>query len=179
MPKLLLTSIFFISLSLQATEVRTYKKTNSSQAQVTIKTEETESIQAASYVDGHENNKFINDMLNDKNSILYKLKSAIEIENCQKNSTPEKPFIAGCGQVTLTSEVRTSFGRDGWMSGGGSYTFFVGFTNDGSGKYFDVSHMVVISEIAEAEANSDGKYLGVIIKSLNLVKIKRIDENTP
>jgi hypothetical protein len=166
-------------LSAMTAEKRSYTKINSSEAQVKIETDQKDSIQAASYVDGLENSKFIQDMLADKKSILYKLKSNIEQENCKQNSTPGKVWIDGCGEVTLTREVKTSFGRDGWMSGGGSYTFFVGFTNDGSGRFFDVSHMVIISERAEAQTKKDGSYSGVIIKSLDLVKIKKIDDQTP
>lgn len=179
MKTILLGLFVLISFNALASEKRTYAKMNSSEAQVRIETEERDSVQAAVYADGLENTKFIQDMLNDKKSILYKLKSDIEKENCNKNSTSEKTWIDGCGEVTLTREVRTSFGRGGWMSGGGSYTFFVGFTNDGSGRFFDVSHMVIISESAEAQTKKDGNYSGIIIKSLNLVKIKRIDELTP
>lgn len=178
MKKILLGLFVLTSLSALATEKRYYTKINSSEAQVKIETDQKDSIQAASYVDGLENSKFIPDLLSDKKSILYKLKSSIEQENCKQNSTAEKAWIDGCGQVTLTPEVKTSFGRDGWMSGGGSYTFFVGFTNDGSGRFFDVSHMVIISERAEAQTKN-GIYSGVIIKSLNLVKIKKIDDLTP
>ena len=81
--------------------------------------------------------------------------------------------IAG-GEVTLTAKVLTSFGRGGWQSGGADYTIFVGFTNDGSGRYFDVSHMLTITESAEAEANDQYEYTGVIIKTLNLASIKKL-----
>jgi len=179
MHKIFLTLLILTSLGVQSKESRIYKKLNSSEAQVTIKTDEKESIQAAIYTDGIENNQFINDMLMDKNSILSKLKSSIQNENCGKISPVGQLAVDGCGHVTITKEVRTSFGRGGWMSAGGSYTFFVGFTNDGTGRFFDVSHMVSISESAEAQTKSDGTYSGVILKSLTLVKIKRIDENTP
>ncbi|MBC7537310.1 MAG: hypothetical protein H7281_00695 [Bacteriovorax sp.] len=179
MKTILLGLIVLVSLNASASEKRTYTKMNSFEARVKIETEEKKSIQAAIYVDGLENAKFIKDMLSDKKSILSKLKSNLEIENCNKNSTPEKPWIDGCGEVTLTSEVRTSFGRGGWMSGGGSYTFFVGFTNDGTGHDFDVSHMVTFSERVEAQTTPDGNYSGVIIKNLYLVKVKKIDDLTP
>ena len=179
MHTIFLTILILTSLGVQSKESRIYKKLNSLEAQVIIKTDDKESIQAANYADGTENSQFINDMLMDKNSILSKLKSSIEKDNCGEISPTGQLSVDGCGHVTLTSEVRTSFGRGGWMSAGGSYTFFVGFTNDGTGRYFDVSHMVVISESTEAQTKSDGTYSGVILKSLTLVKIKRIDENTP
>ena len=179
MHKIFLTLLILTSLGVQSKESRIYKKLNYSEAQVTIKTDEKESVQAGVYADGIENSQFIDDMLMDKNSILSKLKSSIENENCGKVSPAGQLSVEGCGHVTLTKEVRTSFGRGGWMSAGGTYTFFVGFTNDGTGQYFDVSHMVVISESTDAQRKSDGTYSGVILKNLTLVKIKRIDENTP
>ncbi|MGZ3789342.1 MAG: hypothetical protein ACXVLQ_12515, partial [Bacteriovorax sp.] len=117
-----------LSMNLYAAEKRTYTKLNSTEAQVDIVTEEQASIQAATYVDGKENERFIKDVMKDKNSPLYKLKLAIEKENCETNSTPDQSWIEGCGEVTITKEVRTSFGRGGWSSGGSGYTFFVGFT---------------------------------------------------
>lgn len=179
MKTILLILTISIALNANALEKRTYTKTNSSEAQVRIETVEKDATQVSNYADGRENAKFIEDMLNDHNSILYKLKLSIENENCKQNSSADKAWIEGCGQVTLTSEVRTSFGRAGWMSCGGSYTFFVGFTDEGSGRFFDVSHMVTISETAEAQTLKNGNYSGVIIKTLNLVKIKRIDEESP
>lgn len=176
---ILLALVVVMSFNAQAFEKRTYTKISSSEAQVKIETEQKDFTQAATYLDGQENAKFIQDMLNDNKSILYKLKSDIEKENCQQLSSPNKSLIENCGEVTLTREVRTSFGINNWMSGGGTYTFFVGFTNTGSGKYFDVSHMVTISERAEAQTLRDGRYSGVIVKSLYLVKIKSIDEQTP
>lgn len=160
-------------------EVRTYKKLNSSQAEVVIQTVEQDSTQAAAYIDGKENQQFVNDLLKDKNSLLYKLKHDIELENCDRNSTSESSWIPGCGEVTMTERVRTSFGRGGWDSGGSAYTFFMGFTEDGTGHFFDVSHMVTISESVLAETTSQGDYAGKIIKTLNFGKITRIDEHQP
>lgn len=179
MKTIFITLVILMSLNVSAAEKRTYTKLNSSEAQVIIETEEKDSIQASTYVDGFDNVQFIADMLNDKKSILYKLKTEIENENCKKYNANGKSWIEDCGQVTITKEVRTSFGRGGWMNCGGSYTFFVGFTNAGTGRFFDVSHMVTISETADAQIAKDGKYSGVVIKLLNLVKIKRIDENSP
>lgn len=170
--KTILALMILISLNAKAFEKRTYTKINSSEAEVRIETEEGKATPAVFYADGRENEKFIQDMFTDKKSILYKLKSDIERENCQSS-------LQGCGLVTLTREVRTSFGNSGQMACGGSYTFFAGFTNDDSGKTFDVSHMVVIAERTEVLTKKNGNHSGVIIKTLNLVKIKRIDELTP
>jgi hypothetical protein len=178
-----LASIFFIFLtvlpiSLFAGESRNYFKISSSKAQVKIITEERDSTQAAAYVDGKENDKFIQDMLKDKSSKLFKIKQTIESENCSRTSIPIAKWIAGCGEVTLTKLLQTSFGRGGWESGGATYTFFVGFTTEGSGHFFEVYYMVVISETAEADKTSSGDYAGSITKTLNLSKVTRMD-NTP
>ena len=176
MKSILISLFLLISINVRASEKRIYTKLNSREARVVIATSDIDLVQAASYVDGYENEKFINDMLNDKNSILFKLKSEIEKESCIGMNKVEREE---CGHVTLTSEVKTSFGRNGWMSAGGSYTFFVGFTFNGTGRFFEATHMVVISETAEAQVKKDGKYSGVITKSLYLVKIKKIDDVTP
>jgi hypothetical protein len=172
MKKLLIILMFSaLSFGLNAQEKRTFAKLNNEQAQVTIQTEETDSTQAAMYVDGQENVKFIEMLLKDKTSGLSQLKSKIEIENCETTSTDENPWIDGCGEVTITSEVRTAFGRGGWMSGDANYTFFIGFTQQGTGRYFTATHMVTIYEGAEAETNDSGEYTGTVIKHLTLVKI--------
>lgn len=161
----------------QAADTRTYTKISSKEARIKIDTVQKDSIQAAVYLDGQENKKFIQDLMEDKNSPLYKIKLSLEKENCGTIST--KKWIAGCGQVTITDEVRTSFGRAGWESGGAGYTFFMGFTNEGSGHFFDVSYMITISERSEAKANKQGEYLGVVMKTLDLARIKKLDEQTP
>lgn len=176
---ILLGLVISMSFNALAFEKRTYTKINSSEAQVKIETEQKDFTQVENYLDGLENTKFIQDMLNDKKSILFKLISEIEIENCHQPVIANKLLTGDCGEVTLTKEVRTSFGVSNDMSGGGTYTFFVGFTNAGSGKYFDVSHMVTISERAEAQTLKDGRYSGVVLKSLYLVKIKSIEEHSP
>jgi len=172
-------SLLAFSLTAQAEETRTYKKLNSSQAEVVIQTVEQDGTQAASYVDGKENNQFVSDLMGDKKSLLYKLKREVELENCEETSTDETSHIPGCGEVQLTPMTLTSFGRGGWDSGGAAYTFFVGFRQDGTGRFFDVSHMVTISESVLAQTTADGEYAGKIIKTLNFGKITRIDEHQP
>lgn len=171
--------LFVLALSLSAhadTEKREYKKVNANEAVVTITTEETDGTQAAVYVDAAENKKFIEELLKDPKSKLAQAVSDLEMSTCGANSTPENPWIDGCGEVTITDAVRTSFGRGGWMSAGAGYTFFVGFTSDGSGRFFDVSYMVTISEGAEAQVKGDDsfEYSGVVLKSLSLDKVEFI-----
>lgn len=171
----LLFSTFSIAC-LHADEVRTYKKIDSTQAEVVIKTAERESTQAATYVDGKENQQFLHDLIKDKSSALYDLRKQIEKENCNKISTEQSGHIDGCGEVQMTNLVLTSFGRGGWDSSGAGYTFFVGFRQEGSGRFFDVSHMVTISENVTAGSTSDGQYNGKVTKTLNMGKITRIDD---
>ncbi len=159
-------------------EVRTYKKVSATEATVTIKSSETDWTQAAGYVDAKENEKFIDDLLKDPASPLYKLAREIEREICGTESTPESSWIETCGEVTITKEVKTSFARAGWASAGSSYTFFIGFTSDGTGRFFDVSHMVTIGESTEAQTNEDYEYSGTVIKTLSLIEIKKLERDS-
>lgn len=177
--KLFFFSLFVLTVSAQAEEIRTYKMLNSSQAEVVIQTEEQDSTQAAAYVDGKENDQFVSDLMKDKKSVMYKLRRQVELENCEQTSTDETTRIPGCGEVQLTGMVMTSFGRGGWDSGGAAYTFFVGFRQEGTGRFFDVSHMVTISESVLAQTTTEGDYAGKVIKTLNFGKITRIDEHQP
>lgn len=170
--------VLTISANTQAEETRTYVKDSGVQATVTIKTDETDGTQAAGYVDAQENERFIKDLLADPTSPLAKLKKEIELENCEATSTPDNSWIDGCGEVTITEAVRTSFGRGGWMSAGAGYTFFVGFTSDGSGRFFYATHMVTISEGAEAQVNPETfEYNGIVLKVLTLDAVKKLEEN--
>jgi hypothetical protein len=174
-PFLLILLLSTLSFNLHAEEeTRTFLKLSENEAQVTIKTEETDSTQAAVYVDGQENSIFINMLLKDKTSKLSKLKASIEMENCETTSTDENPWIDGCGEVTITSEVRTAFGRGGWMSAGAVYTFFVGFTNAGTGRFFTATHMVNMSEESEAQIDGDYEYNGIVLKHLALDEIIKL-----
>lgn len=166
--------VLSLSNSVWASESRTYKKISAQEAVVSIKTKETDGTQAAAYVDAQENKQFIADLLKDPTSPLYKVAKEIEKEMCDAESTPENSWIDGCGEVTLTEEVRTSFGRGGWASAGAGYTFFIGFTSDGSGRFFDVTHMVTIAESADAQTTDDGEYSGEVIKSLSLIEVKKL-----
>lgn len=157
-------------------EKRDYTKIDAVSAAVAIQTAENESTQAAYYVDAKENKKFMSDLLSDAASPLAKVARQIEIKNCGKNSTPKEPWIPGCGQVTLTKEVRTSFGRGGWESAGAGYTFFVGFTSEGSGRFFESTHTANIAETANALTNSQGQYTGVVVKTLKLDKISPLEK---
>lgn len=176
--KLLLCSLFLsLSSFAFADETRTYEKVSEVDALVTIQTEETDGTQAAMYVDGKENDRFVQEMLKDKTSPLSEVKKQIEMEMCQETSTDDRGWIDGCGEVTITEMVRTSFGRGGWMSAGASYTFFMGFTQDGTGRFFDVSHMVTIEEMTEAQVDEQDKYNGFVKKFLSLSSIKETKVN--
>lgn len=174
--KLILLTLLLSSFALSAhaaAEKRVITKMNSSQLRVKIETEERQSTQAASYVDARENANFINSMLKDKISSLGKLKAQIEKDFCSFER------VEGCGEVTLTKEVRTSFIRSGWMSGVATYTFFIGFTADGSGKHFYATHMVKFSESAEAQINREGAYSGIVLKTIEMGKITELEDTTP
>jgi hypothetical protein len=175
--KILLTTVMLCSLSFAALaeEGRTYNR-KGNEATIEI-SEMEEGPQAAAYVDGQENEKFINDLLKDPESELYKLARQIEQENCEETSKPDEPWIDGCGEVTVTKEIRTSFGRGGWAGAGAVYTFFIGFTNAGTGHFFDVSHMINISEGVEAQTNDDGEFSGKLIKTLSLGTIKKLESS--
>ena len=174
---LLVLSYATLSIADESIETRTYKQISETDALVIIKTEEQDGTQAASYVDGAENNRFVKEMLKNKKSPLAELKKKIELEICETTSTEENNWIEACGEVTITEMVRTSFGRGGWMSAGASYTFFVGFTHDGTGHFFEVTHMVKIEEMVEAEMDTDMNYKGIINKHLSLSGISEMDNN--
>jgi len=180
--KTLLLSLVALSLTSNlyaAEEQRSYKKTSSTEAVVTITTEETDSTQAASYVDGKENETFIKDLLKDSSSPLAKLVKEIELQNCEETSTPDNSWIDGCGEVRITKTTLTSFGRGGWASAGAGYTFFVGFVSDGTGRFFESTHMVTITESADAQTNDNYDYSGIVLKTLNLVEIKKLVDLKP
>lgn len=161
-----------------AETTKKYEQASDISATVTINTEEQDSTQAAMYVDASDNKQFIQEMLKLQGSPLAELKKKIELENCEQTSTPGNDWIDGCGQVVITEEVRTSFGRGGWMSAGAGYTFFVGFMSDGSGRFFEATHMVKIFEDCEAQTKEDtGEYNGVVLKLLSLEGIKELDQS--
>lgn len=179
--KVSILGILALTLSMNVyadVEKREYKKLNSIEALVTITTEETDGTQAAVYVDAKENDQFVADLLKDSSSKLAQLVKKIELEVCGETSTPEKKWIDGCGEVTLTESVRTSFGRGGWAEANASYTFFVGFSHDGTGRFFNASHMVTISESAVAQTKPDDyEYNGVILKYLSLDTVTNIENS--
>ena len=174
MKKTLVAVLSLVMMNSFAQESRSYLKLSASEAKVTIQTEETDSTQGAVYLDGIENERFIQDLLKDKNSDLAKLKAKIEMDNCDKVSTEENSWIDGCGEVELSEPVRTSFGRDGWTGGFAGYTFFVGFRSDGTGRYLESTHMVTIYEGTDAQTNENGDYSGVVEKTLSLGKITEL-----
>ncbi len=156
-------------------ETRTYKTVSPTVASVDILVDTEEGGQAGSYVDGQETKTFIKGLLTNPESPLFKLKQEIELANCEETSQGDKTWIDMCGEVTLTPTVRTSFARVGWAEAGAGYTFFIGFTSDGTGRFFDVSHMVTISENVEAEFSDQGEFVGKFIKTLSFSGIKKLE----
>lgn len=152
----------------------TYKKVDSNTSSVLIDTHTEEINQAAIFVDGSYNKKFVEELLKDKKSELSQLKKKIELENCEQESTEENPYIDGCGEVELTAMVQTSFGRGGWASAGAAYTFFVGFRNHGTGRFFNSTHMITITENVEAVSNDGEEFKGIFINTLNLTSVKKL-----
>lgn len=167
-----------ISFGIKAEEKRTFKKISEKNAEVTIHTEETDYSQAAAYVDGKENAAFIKMLLLDKSSELSRLKSEIELQNCEVNSTEDESWIPGCGEVTITPEIMTYFGRGGWKSAEAGYTFFIGFTHQGTGRFFAATHMVTIAEGAEAQVDDDYNYNGIVMKYLALINITELSQDS-
>lgn len=171
MKKTMILMLSLVMVNSFASEGRSYQKTSSGEAIVTIKTEESDSTQAAVYLDGAENERFIQDLLKDKNSELAKLKAKIELDNCGENSTEENSWIDGCGEVEISDTIRTEFGRAGWMGGYAGYSLFVGFRSDGTGRFLNSTHLVTIYEGTDAKTNEEGEYTGVVEKTLALGKI--------
>lgn len=172
----LVTGLIFFSIFTSAFADQDVKKTYSKVAadKVEVLIEAGDSVQAASFIDREETEKFLKGMLKDKNSKLSQLKSKLEIENCDTNSNDEESWIEGCGEVELTPFVQTSYGRGGWASAGAGYSFFVGFRSDGTGRFFEANYLVNFYESVEAIGegeNFDGKYL----KTLELTSVKKID----
>ncbi|MGZ3818045.1 MAG: hypothetical protein ACXWRZ_15380 [Bdellovibrio sp.] len=162
-------SILLLHFSVHA-EQRSFKKSSPDAAIVQITTgSPQQSVQAADFVDAMENKQFIEMMLSDKASQLAKIRRDLELENCGKESVDGK-WIESCGQVQLTDYVLTSFGRLGWMMAGASYSFFVGFRMDGTGRYFNSSYLVTINETVEANENGNRNYTGSLVKSLKKIK---------
>lgn len=176
MNQLVSTVVLLVSLSLSAHAIEPKKilKTGANSATVRIETEEKDGTQVAAYIDASEMPEFIQIMLNDPTSELSKIKRELEMENCQETSTTPDGYIPQCGAVEWTDLVQTSFGRGGWMSAGAAYTLFVGFRFDGTGRFFESTHMVVLSESAEAVVDSDMNYTGFITKDLRLEKAERL-----
>lgn len=173
---LLVLACLAVSVAAQA-ESRTFKKVSAEKATVKILPDggAESGVQAAEFVDAQENDEFIKMLLADPTSSLAKLRTQIEKETCEgATSTPENPWIAACGEVEVTRGVQTSFGRGGWMGAGAAYTFFVGFRNDGTGHFFEATHMFTIAEDVGADVNEEGDYLGSVTKELSLGKIVKL-----
>lgn len=180
MKKLMLVLTCLVVSTVAHAESRTFKKVSAEKATVKILPDggADSGVQAAEFVDAQENDQFIKMLLADPTSTLAKLRTQIEKETCEgATSTPENPWIDGCGEVEVTNSVQTSFGRGGWMGAGAGYTFFVGFRNDGTGHFFEASHMFTITEDVSADVNDEGEYIGSVTKDLSFGKLTKLPES--
>lgn len=170
--------VFFIAATLLVSaaqaETREFKKTSANSAQVVITTDDKDSVQAATYLDGQENEKLISTFLADPKSELSKLKAKVEKANCDANSTPDDGWIPQCGEVVLSNLVTTSFGRGGWAEGSAEYSFFVSFRMDGTGRFLESLYLVSIVESVEAKTDSNYNYTGQVVKTLNFGSVQNL-----
>jgi hypothetical protein len=171
--KIILPTILALSLSLSAFaegESRTYKKKSSTEASVEIDLSKDDGVQAAAYADGAEVGRFLQDLLNDEDSELFKIKQKLIAENCG-----DEVEVETCGSVEVTDHVQTSFGRGGWMEAEGAYTAFIGFRFSGTGHFFSSSYMVTVYEDAVAQTDDEFEFSGKVHKSLSLSAVKKLD----
>lgn len=166
----------FVAHADESAETRTYKKISSVEAVVTIAEEGTDGTQAAIYVDGIEGDRFVSDLVADKNSPLAKAIKELEMKNCGENSTSPLGYIEGCGSVEITAPVQVYYGRGGWASAGQSSVYFVGFRFDGTGNMFVSDYMIKISESVEAQTDVTGQYNGTLLKVYSLDKVTKLPE---
>lgn len=169
----ILGSFVFSSVALAA-ESRQFTKVDTERAVVKIVTDEGQGVQAAVFVDGEENEKFMKMLLEEPNSRLASLRDELEKENCDPSAQRYDSWIEDCGSVEFTDPVQTSFARGGWMSAGAQYTYFVGFRHAGTGHIFEATYMVVIQEEVNAEMNQQNGTPSVLKKDLSLVRIVRM-----
>lgn len=175
--KALIMGLLVLSFAAQADEStahRSYKKTSSVEAIVTITEEGTDGTQAAMYVDGIESDRFVSDLVADKNSPLAKAIKKIEMENCGETSTTPLGYIEMCGSVEITNPVQTYYGRGGWAEAGQSSVYFVGFRFDGTGHIFASSYMIKVSEVVVAQTDVTGEYNGTLLKVYSLDKVTEL-----
>lgn len=171
--KIILPTILALSLSLSAfaeDETRTYKKKSSTEASVEISLSKDDAVQAASFTDGAEIGRFLQDLLDDKDSELFKIKQKLIAENCG-----DEIDLEICGAVEITDHVQTSYGRGGWMEAGGAYTAFIGFRFSGTGHFFSSSYMVTVNEDTVAQTDDEYEFSGKVYKTLSLSAVKKLD----
>ena len=170
--------VFCIAVTLLASaahaDTREFKKISANSAQVIITTDDKDSVQAATYLDGQENVKLLSTFLADPKSELAKLKAKVELANCDTNSTPGDGWIPQCGEVVLSTLVTTSFGRGGWAEGSAEYSFFVSFRMDGTGRFLESLYLVSIAESVEAKIDPNYNYTGQVVKTLSFGSVQKL-----
>lgn len=167
--------LFFILLystsALSEIITREYSKLSNESAVVKITTSFTDYVQAAEFVDGREVQRFIEDLSVDETSELFGILNIIKQRYCSDYFENSYRSVDNCGEVTFTPEVMSSFGRGGWLNAYAEYSLFVGFTYEGSGMYFSVSHIIVLAEDVEALVNDNDVYAGKLVKNIRLKHI--------
>lgn len=170
----ILCGLLAFSSGASAGEVRSFMKVDAERAIVKIQTEDRQAVQAAAYADGAENEQFVRMLLEEPTSRLSLLRKQIEDHNCESEAARLDGWIDDCGIVEWTPAVQTSFARGGWMAAGAQYSFFVGFRHAGTGRMFDVTHMVVLQEDVTADVVEEMSPTGSLTKELSVVKILRL-----
>lgn len=176
---------FFLVISLcyqnafASVEKRIFTKLNSKKVEIRIDTIERDMTDASAYVDGRENQQFIDALLGDKQSKLAEVKLKIEKDFCADPLKIHETWIEGCGEVSRSKESMTSFTKTGWNRGAATYSYLMGFTSEGSGKHFFPTHRVSFLETASAQIKSEGHYSGVILKSIELTSLQELVDDTP
>lgn len=157
-----------------AGETRSFLKVDAERALVKIQAEDRQAVQAAAYADGAENDQFVRMLLEEPASRMSLLRKQIEDQNCEAEAARFDGWIDDCGIIEWTPAVQTSFARGGWMAAAAQYTFFVGFRHAGTGRMFDVTHMVVLQEDVTADVVDEMAPTGSLTKELSVVKILRL-----
>lgn len=166
-----------LALAAQAEDKRSELKAGKpGTATLTITTEDRDGIQGAVYADGLELQAFIEMLLKNPHSELAALKRKIEKRECGADARNQADLDL-CGAVEISSPVKVSFNRDGWVKGEADYMIFVGFRERSTGHTLSMRYMVRISETAEAQINADGQYLGTVNKVLKLGKTYSFPRN--
>lgn len=140
---------------------------------ISIFTPKEEGVQAAAYVNANELPQVIELLLQDPKSEVSKIKKEIEEKTCP--GVPPQNISDECGHVEFTVAVQTAFGRGGWMDGGAAWTLFVGFRDNGTGRFYEAQYGVVINEDVVARVDQEGEYSGELVKTYTFIRVFKYD----